>query len=147
MKTSRTLTIISILIVSVIVLIFQNCSTKNLSSAPKTEIPRTDRVALEKSQEILDDRIQTKIAQHQVCQNDSNCKSVEYGSRACGGPEEYLIYSELTLSNAEKTELLSLTGEYNTNSEAFNIENNVASICSIVMKPNLVCQNQLCTPQ
>ncbi|CAF0736987.1 unnamed protein product [Rotaria sp. Silwood1] len=76
------------------------------------------------------------------CTTSTDCTAAPTGSRACGGPNGYVVYS-IRSSNAENIRLLAqktvqLEKEY-------NLENSVMSICSMVMPPTVVCdQAQEC---
>ncbi|CAF2475299.1 unnamed protein product [Rotaria sp. Silwood2] len=70
------------------------------------------------------------------CVTSMDCVAVPTGSRACGGPNGYVIYA-IKSSNAEKIRLLAqktvqLERQY-------NLENSVISICSMVMPPSVLC--------
>jgi len=70
------------------------------------------------------------------CTQNSDCQSIAYGARACGGPETYLIYSTV---NVDVTELQPLVNQYNSYAAQYNEENSLVSICSYEMPPELEC--------
>lgn len=72
------------------------------------------------------------------CSESSECNFVGLGSKPCGGPWEYLIYS----SNADVEMLLGLVENYNATEEQINAEFGRASDCSIALAPDSVfCEN------
>lgn len=71
----------------------------------------------------------------------SQCKTIAFGDRACGGPEEFLIYSTL---NTDVELLKNLVSEYNYQAELYNVESGAASICSLVTEPKVGLSNGEC---
>ena len=74
----------------------------------------------------------------------SQCRSIALGVRACGGPEEYLVYST---KNTNEEELRKLAIKYNKYSREKNEGFDVTSICSIEMEPKLELKNGYCVAQ
>lgn len=75
------------------------------------------------------------------CNEASGCSSMAFGSKPCGGPWEYLVFSnEVDLDwLTEKVE------SYNELQNQFNIQTNAVSDCMAVMPPeNLGCVNNQC---
>jgi len=70
------------------------------------------------------------------CTTSVDCATAAVGSRACGGPKSYVVYSRKS-SNAEN--IRSLAQMTTTLEQQYNIENSVMSICSMVMAPRAVC--------
>jgi hypothetical protein len=75
------------------------------------------------------------------CTENSECRSIAFGSKPCGGPWSYLIYS-----SAINTELLtSLVTDYNNLEDAYNKNCDAFSDCSLVNPPNeLACEDGKC---
>lgn len=71
----------------------------------------------------------------------SQCKTIAFGDRACGGPEEFLIYSTL---NTDVELLENLVSEYNYQAGQYNLRTGLASICSIEMEPEVTLKNGVC---
>jgi hypothetical protein len=98
--------------------------------------PSSDTQAqmLVKKQQILD------LIQNASC-DDSGCSSIAFGTKPCGGPWEYLIYS-----NTIDADLLTAwVNEYNALNELWNAQTNAVSDCAMVMPPNaLTCTNGAC---
>lgn len=77
-----------------------------------------------------------------VCSENSNCDYIAFGSKACGGPKTYLVYS--TSINVEL--LQQKVAAYNTLENAFNQKWGVVSDCYYVTPPPEVrCIDGKCT--
>lgn len=76
-----------------------------------------------------------------TCNESSECKYLAFGSKPCGGPWEYLIYS----TSIDTDELENLVDDYNQKEEAYNIKWGVASDCAFAIPPSSVnCENNTC---
>lgn len=62
------------------------------------------------------------------------CNYIAFGSKPCGGPKEYLLFS----SAVNLTQLEDLVAEYNEMEHQFNIQTNAISDCAVVLPPNTV---------
>ena len=145
MKNSNSIKLGIVAVISItVILFFQNCAVQKLSNKVSKQINIADKQSAIKSMKTVDEIIRPSVADQQFCNADVDCKSVEYGSRACGGPEEYLIYSTAQLNATDEKKLLDLISEYNSYSDIIMKSQSSAGICSIVMKPNLSCINQQC---
>lgn len=82
-----------------------------------------------------DTNIKTLISD-KSCNEDSQCQSIAYGAKACGGPVEYLIYST---QSVDITVLQPLVNEYNLYAEQYNSETGAMSDCLFVTPPDLKC--------
>ncbi|OYX28229.1 MAG: hypothetical protein B7Z06_02130 [Flavobacteriales bacterium 32-35-8] len=83
------------------------------------------------------------LADTSVCNETTECKFLAFGSKPCGGPWSYLIYS--TSIDVEKLEMLVET--YNQKQADFNTKYGIISDCSAVMPPtSLTCENNTCVP-
>lgn len=81
------------------------------------------------------------LAATSVCNETSTCKFIALGSKPCGGPWSYLIYS--TSINVEKLENMIET--YNKKEAEFNQKWGVFSDCSYALPPTSVnCENNTC---
>ncbi|MCB4798424.1 hypothetical protein [Neotamlana laminarinivorans] len=81
------------------------------------------------------------LANSSICNDTTICKYIGFGSKACGGPKSYLIYS--TSIKTDSLELLVKT--YNEQEAAFNKKWGIISDCSIVNPPtDLICENNTC---
>lgn len=104
-----------------------SCSDGNSNSVIKKEILQ------EKKQNIL------KYINSFDC--SGSCNYIAFGSKPCGGPREYLLYS----STVNESILQEMVNEYNLLDQQYNILTNAISDCALVLPPNLVeCQNGDC---
>lgn len=71
----------------------------------------------------------------------SQCKLLEVGVRACGGPEYYMAYSTLVTDEAA---LLDLVEEYNQLRREHIRETNEVSTCDMIPPPKLVFEEGMC---
>ncbi len=76
------------------------------------------------------------------CAQASDCTSVEIGSRACGGPQEYLVTSN---KNANLDDLKILAASTTRKEDEYNQTSGGISICSFEMPPQLSCVSNVCT--
>ena len=78
-----------------------------------------------------------------VCDGTYSCEFMAYGSKACGGPQGYLVYS--TSINVEN--LKTLVENYNRVEAEFNTKWNILSDCSVPNMPSdIICENNKCVP-
>jgi len=81
------------------------------------------------------------LASTSVCNEATECKYIGYGSKPCGEPSTYLIYS--TSIDIEKLE--QMVAEYNQKSSDLNIKLGRISDCMFVSPPvSLNCENNTC---
>ena len=77
-----------------------------------------------------------------ICTENSDCAFIAFGSKPCGGPWSYLVYS--TSIDVELLEEKIAT--YNQNETDFNIKWGIFSDCSFASPPEEVrCVNGECT--
>ena len=76
------------------------------------------------------------------CGASNGCGSIAFGDKPCGGPREYLVFS-----NAVNLALLqNMVDEYNLLDKQNNIRTNAVSDCMYVQPPtNIGCLNGVCT--
>lgn len=90
------------------------------------------------------DQMRAKIqnlAEASVCNKNFECLSIALGSKPCGGPWTYLIYS--TAINT--LELHSLVDAYNKMEQEYNVACQQFSDCMFVSPPlRLKCENNKC---
>lgn len=83
------------------------------------------------------------LANTSICDGIFECKFIAFGSKSCGGPKSYLMYS----TSIDTEQLESLVETYNQNETQYNTENGIFSDCSIVIPPTSVnCENNTCVP-
>ncbi len=81
------------------------------------------------------------LANTSVCNDSTECKFIAFGSKPCGGPWQYLIYS----TSIDTDKLEDLVGNYNQKEDDFNRTWNVVSDCSFALPPtNINCENNTC---
>ncbi len=96
----------------------------------------TDRATLEAMyQEIRD------LTQDRTCQDTPECAALPLGSKPCGGPWTYLVYSKSTVNEVELQARVLHLGVYEAQ---YNEEYHVVSDCSLATAPNPACVNSVC---
>lgn len=76
-----------------------------------------------------------------VCTENSECEFIAFGSKPCGGPWSYLVFS----TNIDTELLLNKVAIYNEKENAFNIKWDVVSDCMYVLPPsNTECVDGKC---
>ena len=75
------------------------------------------------------------------CSHAFDCASIAIGSKPCGGPWTYLVYS---ITNADVSALEAQVNEYNEFNSAVNERHSVASDCMLVTEPRIDCVKGLC---
>ena len=81
------------------------------------------------------------LVEDKSCSDSSQCMSIAYGSKPCGGPWSYLIYS----TENTDTEQLSRNVEiYNNLEDTINRWEGISSDCSFVMEPATECLDNEC---
>ncbi|CAF1295568.1 unnamed protein product [Rotaria sordida] len=76
------------------------------------------------------------------CTSSKQCAAEATGKRACGGPNGYIVYSTAKADSVRKIKwLASQTRSLET---MYNRENDIVSICSMVMPPSVSCNSGKC---
>ena len=75
------------------------------------------------------------------CQSKGECSHVAFGSKPCGGPWEYLVYSGSTVDEGE---LRAKVEAYNGFEDAMNHRWGRMSDCSIASEPKIGCREGVC---
>lgn len=76
-----------------------------------------------------------------ICSENASCDYIAFGSKACGGPKTYLVYS----TSIDIVLLQQKAATYNALENAYNKKWGVISDCSYVLPPNEVtCINGKC---
>ncbi len=108
---------------------FQNCA-----QAP--EAIKSQAAQMKANQERIEE-----IRAGDYCASDEECRILPFGSKACGGPREFIVHS----STANWNELESLVLEYNEFEHQHNISTGAISTCDMPAEPtNLRCVNNKC---
>ncbi len=72
----------------------------------------------------------------------SQCKLIAFGSKLCGGPSSYLVYSAV---KTDESRLSQLVSEFNELQNRINEERKLYSDCAITPKPKVELVNGICT--
>ena len=76
------------------------------------------------------------------CSESLCCNFIAFGSKPCGGPRMYLVFS----NSINLPQLQEMVTEYNEMDHLRNIQTNAISDCSIPTPPNeIACVNGVCT--
>jgi hypothetical protein len=93
------------------------------------------------TQEMLDEKKAEVLAFINNSTCTGSCNYIAFGSKPCGGPREYLLFS----SSVSQGPLVDLVAEYNEMEHQFNIQTNAVSDCMMVLPPASVeCVNGNC---
>ena len=93
------------------------------------------------TQEMLDEKKAEVLAFITNSSCTGSCNYIAFGSKPCGGPREYLLFS----SSVSQGPLVDLVAEYNEMERQFNIQTNAVSDCMMVLPPTSVeCVNGNC---
>lgn len=95
-----------------------------------------DRAQLESMRKHIQDLVGTAD-----CSDSDQCRDMAFGSKPCGGPWEYLIYSSETL---DIEELEDLVAEYTAFEKNLNKRYGWMSDCSTPNPPHPTCSNGHC---
>lgn len=81
------------------------------------------------------------LANTSVCNETSECKFIALGSKPCGGPWSYLVYT----TSIDVEQLEAAVKDYNQKEAAFNIKWGIASDCALALQPTSIgCENNTC---
>ena len=72
----------------------------------------------------------------------SQCKLIAFGSKPCGGPSSYLVYSA---PKTDESRLNQLVNEFNQLQNRINEEQKLFSDCTITPKPQVELVDGVCT--
>ncbi len=78
---------------------------------------------------------------NRACSPDSECSFMPFGSKACGGPQGYLLFS----SETDVPALHKMVEKHRKAEAAYNQQNSIISDCSIQLPPEkLACKDGKC---
>lgn len=121
-----------LLVICLSLVAFQ-CDDDNASLTQEEE-----QTALNKLKSEIESLVSTS-----VCNESTECKYIAFGSKPCGGPWSYLIYS----TSINKETLQNLVTNYNEKETAFNTKWGIYSDCAFVLPPtDIKCENNNCVP-
>jgi hypothetical protein len=86
------------------------------------------------------DRIHALVGKA-VCTDDSQCRVLPIGARACGGPASHLAYST---AHTDGAELQVLAERYHAEQQAGNQRAGMVSTCRMVPTPVASCRANTC---
>lgn len=81
------------------------------------------------------------MAQDRTCSDPSACASLPLGSKACGGPQTYLVYSK---ERVNETELLAKVTQLGVYECEYNREHSVLSTCNVTLAASPACVDGVC---
>ncbi|MBE0424049.1 MAG: hypothetical protein IBX66_08940 [Lutibacter sp.] len=77
-----------------------------------------------------------------VCSENSECEYIAFGSKACGGPKTFLVFS----TSIDVALLQQKVATYNALENSFNQKWGIISDCSVPLPPlNVICVAGKCT--
>jgi hypothetical protein len=82
-----------------------------------------------------------KLTHDKTCQQDQECKVIGIGARACGGPDQFIVYSE----NHTDGKMLAITSErYAKLKKEKQSKLGVVGTCQVLETPIAACQANNC---
>ena len=123
---------LSVVLLAVSALIVDGCGAKH-SAPPTGDVAGP-------SLDSLRPAIQT-LTDDPVCSDVSQCRSVAFGSKPCGGPWSYLVFSTVA---TDSNMLARLVTEYNAIEAQQNERLGRSSDCQMVTAPQLNCVQNKC---
>ena len=79
--------------------------------------------------------------QNLKCQSDNDCNTIAYGSKACGGPNGFIVISQ---KNRKLDQITTLANMSETVEDDYNRENNINSTCDQILAPPVKCIQRSC---
>lgn len=77
-----------------------------------------------------------------TCNENTTCSSIAFGSKACGGPQEFLVFP----SSVDLAYLTEKVNNYNLMENSYNLTYGIVSDCMAVQPPaNIGCIDGVCT--
>jgi hypothetical protein len=108
-------------------------SGKLLGSVTKEQVE-------ERALEALGEEIELLI-RDKTCVIDTDCRSIGFGAKPCGGHWSYLVYSTRTVDPAA---VQAAVAEYNRTNHELNEERGWHSDCSMALPTPIACLNEIC---
>lgn len=107
------------------------------------ELPRVDQSDLTDRERLAELRreIEAEIGTP-AARRVSQCKVIAFGSKPCGGPWKYLVYST---AETNESRLKRLVNEYNVLEEEINRKEGIGSDCMFVGEPPVRLEGGICT--
>ncbi|WP_432672097.1 hypothetical protein [Flavobacterium sp. SM2513] len=122
-----------ILTLFAVVLLFQSFQCDDDTQQPSQTF---DLVSLQNEKQLILDYIATFS-----CDENATCSSIAFGSKACGGPQEFLVFP----STIDLEYLTEKVNNYNALENSYNLTYNIVSDCMVVLPPeNIDCIDGVC---
>lgn len=99
-----------------------------------------DRAALQKLFKAMHDVAKMELK----CEKDDDCLVYSAGSKACGGPTDYVVTSTF---NQYLPYVEYLSKQTNEKEHEFNVKYQIMSDCSLRLAPVPVCEAKICNAQ
>ena len=81
------------------------------------------------------------LVESSVCTDETECAFIAFGTKPCGGPWGYLVYS----NSIDTDELIDKVERFNQMQNTYNLRYNITSDCSVVLPPDaLICEDNKC---
>lgn len=112
-------------------LLSPSVSTTRLNAAQQNDSERLKELG-----RIIEQEIGTPAANE-----PSQCKLIAFGSKPCGGPARYLVYST---AKTNETRLKQLVDEFNQLAKKINEERKIFSDCMFVSEPKVELIDGVC---
>ncbi len=122
---------VAVLSVAAVITVIAACGTK-------TPVPADQRTT--HSLDSLRAEVRQLVAEP-ACDDANQCRSIAFGSKPCGGPWSYLVYSTQATDSAK---LAAAVAQYNAREAQLNRELGRASDCRMVAPPRLDCVASRC---
>lgn len=82
------------------------------------------------------------LAASSTCNDETSCAYIAFGSKPCGGPWSYLVYS----NSIDTQEFVKKVAQFNEMQQAYNIKHNIISDCAFINQPSdLICKDGKCS--
>ena len=105
---------------------------------------RKEAAVGERPDSVTADALRQSIAQQvgtPSCSSSAVCRALPLGSKPCGGPRQYLVYS---LSVTDSARLAADAARYNQAEAERNRERGLMSDCSMLIEPRVSCVSGRC---
>lgn len=114
--------------------------SSNSGSESTNSAGMTDKEEINRKAESLYLSI-NQLIENKSCESNNDCALLAVGSRPCGGPETYRVYSK---AETDTQQLQSLTNQYNQLMKRINESEGRVGICVVAPKPKFSCANNVC---
>ncbi|WP_462156761.1 hypothetical protein [Pseudoalteromonas sp. GB56] len=122
-------------------------STKSVPKAVEAQKITRDKVGNIGNIEVTAESIRAgyknihELTQDKSCDTSEQCKVLAVGSRACGGANEYVVYSTKT---TEAAQVEQLAQKLTAQEHQYNLTSGMMSICQHLVRPATQCQESQC---